>query len=180
VTANYSLRSGAATLTIINYPTPQLAAAQESKIRAFIKAGSSNPGSPDWPRSLQDSNPASLEVRRSGPLVALVSGSAKPEESHKLLGKVHFDADITTIPVPPGESDVSKTARLLMSIAVIVIIGSSAAILLGFFLGGGRALYRVARGKPVSSVYEEEFIHLDLREDWVESTPAVDSPHPKG
>jgi hypothetical protein len=38
-------------------------------------------------------------------------------------------------------------------------------LLLGFFLGGGRALYRMARGKPVSSVYEEEFIHLDLRKN---------------
>jgi hypothetical protein len=46
-----------------------------------------------------------------------------------------------------------------------VIIGASAAILLGFFLGGFRALYRMARGKPASSVYEEEFIHLDLREE---------------
>ena len=35
-------------------------------------------------------------------------------------------------------------------------------MLLGFFLGGGRALYRVARGKPVSSVYEVEFIRLHL------------------
>jgi hypothetical protein len=38
----------------------------------------------------------------------------------------------------------------------------------------------MARGKPVSSVYEEEFIHLDLREDWVEPAPALDGPHPKG
>jgi hypothetical protein len=40
----------------------------------------------------------------------------------------------------------------------------SAAILLGFFLGGFRALYRMARGKPVSSVYEAEFISLNLRD----------------
>jgi hypothetical protein len=39
VTANYTLRSGPATLTIIDYPTPQMAAAQEAKIRAYIKAG---------------------------------------------------------------------------------------------------------------------------------------------
>jgi hypothetical protein len=38
----------------------------------------------------------------------------------------------------------------------------------------------MARGKPVSSVYEEEFIHLDLREEWVESSPSVDRAHPKG
>ena len=36
VTANYSLRSGPATLTLINYPTPQMAEAQEKKIRAYI------------------------------------------------------------------------------------------------------------------------------------------------
>jgi hypothetical protein len=178
VTANYSLRSNTATLTIVNYPTPQMAAAQESKIRAYIKSGSQ--AQPPWPKPLQDSDQAGLEVRRSGPLVALVSGDAIPDESHKLLGIVHYDADLTTIPAPPGDSDVAKTAKLLMGIVAIVIIGASAAILLGFFLGGGRALYRVAHGKPASTVYEEEFIHLDLREEWVEPVAAIDSPHPKG
>ncbi len=178
VTANYSLRSNVATLTIIDYPTPQMAAAQEASIRAYIKAG--NQAQPAWPKPLQDSDQASIEVRRSGPLVAIVSGDAIPDESHKLLALVHYEADIISIPQPGGESDVAKTAKLLMGIVALVIIGASAAILLGFFLGGGRALYRMARGKPVSSVYEEEFIHLDLREEWVESAPAIDSPHPKG
>jgi hypothetical protein len=178
ITANYSLRSNSATLTLIDYPTPQMAAAQEAKIRAYIKAGSA--AQPAWPKPLQDSDASSIDVHRSGPLVALVSGDAIPDESRKLLGMVHFEADLTTIPAPPGESDVSKTAKLLMGIVVLVIIGASAALLLGFFLGGGRALYRVARGKPASSVFEEEFIHLNLREDWVESPPAVDRAHPRG
>jgi hypothetical protein len=51
-----------------------------------------------------------------------------------------------------------------MGIATLCIIGASAAILLGFFLGGGRALYRLARGKPISSVYEAEFTSLHLRD----------------
>jgi len=38
------------------------------------------------------------------------------------------------------------------------------AVMLALFLGGGRALYRIARGRPVSSVYDEEFTSLDLRE----------------
>jgi hypothetical protein len=160
-TANYSLRSGVATLTIIDYPTPQMAAAQETRIRAYIKAGSQ--AQPAWPKPLQDSDLVSLEVRRSGPLVALVSGDAIPEESHKLLATVHYEADVTTIP-QPTDSEVAKTGKLLLGIATLVIIGSSAAILLGFFLGGGRALYRIARGKPASSVYEAEFISLNLRE----------------
>jgi len=61
-----------------------------------------------------------------------------------------------------------------------VIVGGSAAILLGFFLGGGRALYRIARGKPASSMYDEDFISIDLREKWDEKLSPVKSPNPKG
>jgi hypothetical protein len=160
VTADYSLRSGPATLTIIEYPTPQMAAAMEPKIRDYIKAGSQ--AQPPWPKPLQDSDLSSLEVRRSGLLVAIVSGDAIPEESHKLLETVHYEADITSIP-QPMESEVAKTGKLLLGIATLCIIGSAAALLLGFFLGGGRALYRIARGKPASSVYETEFIALNLQ-----------------
>jgi hypothetical protein len=161
VTANYTLRSGAATLTIIDYPTPQMAAAQETKIRAYLQAGSQ--AQPVWPKPLMDSDQASLEVRRSGPLVAIVSGDAIPEESHKLLATVHYDADLMSIP-QPTESEVSKTSKLLLGIATLVIIGASTAVLLGIFLGGFRALYRVARGKPASSMYEAEFTSLHLRD----------------
>lgn len=177
ITANYSLRSGAATLTIIDYPTPQMAAAQEPLIRAYIQAGSQ--AHPAWPKPLADSDQASLEVRRSGPLVAIVSGDAIPEEAHKLVGSVNFESDLISIP-QPTESEVAKTGQLLMSIVTLVIIGSSAAVLLGLFLGGGRALYRVARGKPASSMHETEFIHLDLREEWAESATVIERPHTKG
>jgi len=177
VTANYTLRSGPATLTIIDYPTPQMAAAQETRIRAYLKAGSQT--RPPWPKPLQDSDLVSLEARRSGPLVALVSGDATPDESHKLLAMVHFESDLTSIP-QPTVPEAARIGQLLLGITVLVLLGIGSAILLGFFLGGGRALYRIARGKPVSSVYEEEFIRLNLREEWAESLPAIDRQHPKG
>jgi hypothetical protein len=161
VTANYSLTSGPAVLTLIDYPTPQMAIAQENKIREYIKAGSK--AQPAFSKPLTDSDQASLEVRRSGPVVALVSGDAIPDESHKLLGSVHYESEFVSIP-QPGESEVSKTGKLLFGIAQLVIVGSVTALLLGFFLGGGRALYRRARGKPASSVFDAEFISLDLRE----------------
>jgi hypothetical protein len=161
VTANYSLGSGPATLTLIDYPTPQMAEAQEKKIRAYIKAGSG--AQPAFPQPLQNSDQVSLEVSRSGPIVALVSGDAIPDESHKLLAQVHYSAELTRM--PQGKDDeIVKTSRFLMGVAMLVIIGCSAAVLLGFFLGGGRALYRVARGRPVSSVYEVEFIRLHLED----------------
>jgi hypothetical protein len=161
VTANYSLSSGPAVLTLIAYPTPQMAKAYEAKIRDYIKAGSK--AQPAFPKPLVDSDQASLEVRRSGPVVALVSGDAIPDESHKLLQTVYYREDFVSIP-QPGESEVSKTGRLLMGIATLVLIGAGTAIFLGVFFGGGRALYRMARGRPVSSVYEAEFISLNLRE----------------
>jgi hypothetical protein len=165
VTANYSLRSGVATLTIIDYPTPQLAAAQEARLREFVNAAKqANPQTQaGWPKPLQDSGLVALEVRRSGPLVALVSGNAFPDESHKLLAEVHYESELTLIPLP-AESEVAKTGKLLMGITLLSIIVSSAAILLGFFLGGFRALYRISRGRPASSVYDVEFISLHLRD----------------
>ncbi|HMG88224.1 MAG TPA: DUF6599 family protein [Terracidiphilus sp.] len=161
VTANYSLTSGPATLTLIDYPTPQLAEAQEKKIRAYIKAGSG--AQPTFPKPLTDSDQASLEVLHSGPIVALVSGDAIPDESHKLLAQVHYSAELTRMQ-QDKESEVVKTSQFLMGVAMLVIVGCSAAVLLGFFLGGGRALYRVAHGKPASSVYEAEFIRLHLED----------------
>ena len=180
VTANYSLASGPATLTIIDYPTPQMAQAQEPKIRAYVKSG--NQAQPPWPKPLADSDLVSLEVRRSGPLVAIVSGDAIPDESHRLLEMVHYEADLISIP-QPTESEIAKTGKLLLGITVIVIIGCGGAVLLGLFLGGGRVLYRMARGRPASSVFDEEFIHLDLRLDlrqaWDEKAGRIEGENPK-
>jgi hypothetical protein len=173
-TATYSLSSGPAVITVIDYPTPQMATTQETKIRDFIKAGN-QPQNP-WPKPLVDSDQASLEVRRSGPLVILVSGDAIPDESHRLIETVHYDADLIAIP-QASESEVEKTGKLLLGIATIVVIGATAAILLGVFFGGGRALYRIARGRPASSVYDEEFISLDLAGEWPR---AAEPPPPKG
>lgn len=160
-TATYKLRSGPATLTIINYPTPQIAAAQAKAIADYLRAGNT-PQHP-FTKPLQDSNPSVLEVRRSGPLVALVSGDPIQDEGHKLLASVHFDADMSPIP-GGGDTDVQKTVKLFIGIITLVVVMFIAALMLALFLGGGRAAYRFARGKPISSVYDEEFTSLDLRD----------------
>ena len=108
VTANYSLTSGPATLTLIDYPTPQMAHAKVDAIRAYLKAGSQ--AQPPWTKPLTASDVASLEVKDSGPLVAIVSGDAIPEESHRLLESVHYEADLTAIP-QPVESEIAKDGQ---------------------------------------------------------------------
>ncbi len=159
-TASYKLRSGPATLTLINYPTPQMAAAQEKAIAEYLKAGNT----PQHPFSklLQESNPAALEVRRSGPLVAVVSGDAIPDEAHKLIELVHYEADMAEVPGGGGTNDIQKTAQLMLGIVTLVVVMFIAAFVVAIFLGAGRATWRVLRGKPASSLNDEQFTKLDL------------------
>lgn len=160
-TASYKLQSGMATLTLINYPTPQIAASHAKAIQDYLKAGD-GPQHP-FTKALQDSNPTVLEVRRSGPLVAVVSGDPIQDDARKLISAVHFDADMSPIP-GGGDTEVQKTAKLLVAIITLVVVMFAAALLLALFLGGGRAAYRFLRGKPLSSVYDAEFTSLDLGE----------------
>jgi hypothetical protein len=161
ITANYKLQSGPATLTIISYPTPQAAAAQAKTIAAYLRAGNS-PQHP-FTKLLQDSNPMALEVRRSGPLVAVVSGDPIQDEAHKLVSSVHYEADTSSLPGERG-NEIQKTAQLIVGIITLVVVMFVAALMLALFLGGGRAAYRYMRGKPISSVYDEEFTSLDLND----------------
>lgn len=135
ITARY----GQETLTLVMYPTPQIAGAH---LKAIESAG--------------------LTAKRSGPLVAAVSGNAPAQTAKQLLESVHYN-DYVTINHPEGYiSETMKLYRLLMGITVLVVILVCAAVLLGIFLGGGRALLRKLQGKPVSTVSEEEFISLHL------------------
>src|ERR1700733_1095359 len=68
VTANYSSRDGDGQMTLLIYPTPQMAAAGLRDIDAFLKAGNTKSA---WPQPLAESRPDSLLTRRSGPIVAI-------------------------------------------------------------------------------------------------------------
>jgi hypothetical protein len=159
-TANYSTRNGDGTLTLIMYPTPQLAMRQQQAIQALLNAGNSKA---TWPQPLADSTSASLLVRRSGPLLGVTSGNLPPEEAHKLLNSINYTADITWNHPEGYVSEASKTARLLLGIAALFGILGGTAVILGFFFGGGRAALRIMRGKSASTVNDEEFISLKLR-----------------
>jgi len=157
----FNLRSGEGTLTIIEYPTPQIAAERERAIAAYLKAGS-QPQLP-FTAALENSNTQALATRRSGLLVAITSGGFDAADAHKLLDKVNYEASVTWNNPAGYVPETTKAARLLVNIVTFCLITCGATFLLGIFLGGGRALYRVARGKPASSVEEMEFIKLNLR-----------------
>jgi hypothetical protein len=162
VTALYSDRGGDGQLTLLIYPTPQLAAARLRDIDAFLKAGNTQS---TWPQALAESRPDSILTRRSGPIIAVVSGSLPAAVAHKLINQINYQADIVWNNPQGYISDGSKVARLILSIFALTGILGGAAILLGLFLGGGRALIRVLRGKPASAFQEEtEFIRLNLED----------------
>jgi hypothetical protein len=143
VTANYGPTAASATLTLLIYPTPQIAG---SHLQAIDQLGKSS----------------GLTTKRIGPLVAVVSGKVPASKAQQLLDQIRFN-DYVTINHPEGYvSESAKVARLLLGIATLTGVLIGAALLLAIFLGGGRALVRLMRGKPASSVSEEEFISLHL------------------
>jgi hypothetical protein len=161
LSGGFNLRSGEGTLTIIEYPTPQIAAERERAIAAYLKAGN-QPQQP-FTEALESSNTQALATRRSGLLVAITSGGFDAADAHKLLDKIHYEASVTWNNPVGYISEPNKAARLLVSVVTFCLIACGGTLLLGLFLGGGRALYRVLRGKPASSLEEMEFIKLNLR-----------------
>jgi hypothetical protein len=105
---------------------------------------------------------AGAQVRREGELVLLASGSFTAEQAQHMLENIHmkqelsFDKDVQ----PVFHTEVAKTYSLLTSISVLAGVLMLSAVLLGLFLGGGRAAIRVLRGKPAA--VEVEFLSLHL------------------
>jgi hypothetical protein len=153
-TATYTGRGGKGTLTLLLYPTPEIAGNRGRAIEQAVNEQIRQQG----PESL-----GTVKLKRLGPLVEMTSGSWTPEQALALLASVHLNQEITfDKPVPPEfHAEIRKTYTLLQSIALFVGLGILAALVLGIFLGGLRAGIRVLQGKPAAS--EPEFLTIDLR-----------------
>ena len=79
--AQYKTGEGEATLQLISYPTPAVAGAKLKTI--------------DTPPTAQAGNQIKKWAKRTGPLVAVVSGNISESEAKTLLASVNYDADIT-------------------------------------------------------------------------------------
>lgn len=154
VTAKYSSPGGHGTLTLIEYPTPQMTIHAEKTLNALLIG--------PLPASLRKSDPSALGVRRSGPIIAVTSGDFSHAESQALLAQVNYQAVVTWNRPGNSKSEVKRAAEMLLGIAYLTAILIACSLLLAAFLGGGRVLWRILRGKPASSVYEADFISLNL------------------
>jgi hypothetical protein len=145
VTAKYA---GGGTLTLLLYPTPQIAGDRGRAIEASMNADRSAFGT--------------VKLRREGPMLLLASGTFSAAQEKELVEQIHLPMQLTWDKKMPLEfhAEVQKTYSLLTSIMVFCGVGALAAIILGLFLGVGRAWIRVLLGKPAA--LEPEFLRIDL------------------
>ncbi len=144
VTARYDDTRGKETLTLLMYPTPTIAVNAAKMIRQEV---------PELK--------ASTLLRQSGSLVVLATGSFPGDAAEQMVKGVHlsqmtFNQDVQ----PPFKVVAAQTFTLLENIAILSGILCTATVLLGLFLGLGRAWFRVLRGKPAA--IEPEFLSLHL------------------
>lgn len=169
VTAQYDTLNGIGTLTIINYPTPEIAIDREHAIQSFLnahgKAQNAATAQDSWTPELADSNPPAIQSRRSGPLVAVTSGSFSSDVAQQLLQSVHYEVNLTTGNRTNYVPDTAKVAQIILNVAFLVGIFALIAIVAGVSLGGGRVLWKKMRSKSDTQQDEsEEFIRLNLKD----------------
>jgi hypothetical protein len=146
LTQDYNSSDGPLTLTIIDYPTPQIAA---ERLRAL--------------QSSPQSSSTAMLVRRSGPLVAVVTGTTGSDAAHTLLNSVNYEAEVTW----DQATSVSKRDNIgNLIVAVFALIGILLlfSLIFGVFFGGIKVLLRRwfperAFGKPD----DVEIIQLHLK-----------------
>jgi hypothetical protein len=145
VTAKYQ---GKGTLSLLLYPTPQIAGEHGRQIEAEMNR--------------QGAAAGTVKLRREGPLVLMTTGAWPPAEAKEMVEGIHLRNQLTWNKQMPLEfhAEVQKTYSLLTSIAMFCVLGALAAVVLGLFFGAGRAAIRVMQGKPAAS--EPEFLRIDL------------------
>jgi len=134
-------------VTLLLYPTPTIAGDVSRAVEAQLHAAPPT---------------GTAKLRREGPLLILATGDFTDKEAQQMVDQIHLRNEVTWNKALPLEfhSEIRKTASLLTSILVLSGVLGLAAILLGLFLGFGRAGIRVLMGKPAAS--EPEFLRIDL------------------
>ena len=145
---DYSSKSGPLTLMLIQYPTPQIAT---ERLRVL--------------QSGQQSSPNTLLVRRSGPLVDIVTGAIGTDEAQRLLTSVNYEAEVTWNQAT-SLSRRDNIGNLILAIFALIGIILLISIIFGVFFGGIRILVkRLFPNRVFDRPEDVEFIQLHLRQD---------------
>jgi hypothetical protein len=144
---DYTSRDGDLTLTIINYPTPQIAG---ERLRNLQNA--------------HQANGASLLARRSGPLVDVVTGPVNSSEARDLLNSVNYEAEVTWNEAT-SLSKRDNIGNLILAVFALIGIILLISLIFGIFFGGVRVLAKRFFPQKVFDRPEAmEIIQLHLEE----------------
>jgi len=141
----YRTSQGEATLTLVSYPTPQIARERMDAMQSAALSG------------------GPFYFRRSGPYVVAVSGSIPGDEAQSLLASVNYDADVTLLqPTKPRPQE--NRAGFVFALVMLCVIAVLAALVFGFAFGGIRILAnRLFPNRFFSRPESVEIIRLNLK-----------------
>jgi len=161
VVGNYNSSGGEATLTLIAYPTPQIAAEHLRRIdAAHSQSSQTASGTPPVNPNLQ----GPVFDKRTGPIVVVVSGPISQTEAKSLLASVNYDANVTW-----NENTYftkrDNLANLLVNVIILCFIIIGFALVAGVAFGGIRILAkRMFPDRVFEQAQNREFISLHLSE----------------
>jgi len=163
----YETPSGVATLVLISYPTPQLAAEHLRRIDAAHGVSDSSQGGVSTINGV-----GTFFDKRTGPLVAIASGGISDSDAKSLLGLVNYEASVTWN-TPTSNREVRDLYMLILNIVVLCAILAGLAIIAGVAFGGFRILMkRLYPDRIFDRPEQMEFISLRLTETVVQGTPS--------
>jgi hypothetical protein len=157
--AHYQTSSGEATLMLISYPTPQIAAEHLRKIDAahhLAQQSSAGISTVEGSGTFFD--------KRTGPIVAIAAGGISDSDAKTLLGRVNYEASVTWN-TPSDNAQVHDLYMLILNIVVLCAILAGLAIIAGVAFGGFRILMkRMYPDRVFDRPEQMEFISLHLTE----------------
>jgi len=153
VMGNYVTSAGEASLMVISYPTPQIAAEHLRRIQAMEPPNAQPPGA------------GPMFERRTGPIVVVAAGPLSPSEAKSLLAAVNYDANVTWnqntfLNKKDNIGNLVWNALLLCGILMLF------ALVAGLAFGGLRVLIqRIVPERIFHREEDVEFIALHLSEE---------------
>jgi len=161
VTSRYSAEPEEATLTVIEYPTPQIALQHQQRIKAAHHPANAqqDPGGPALVNLEQ------IFTRRSGPLVIVVSGLITPNAASALLGSVNYDPQVSWNEKWKMLDKRENLGYLVLNIFLLALVLGGLALITGIGFGFGRVfLSRMFPGRVRTYAEANEVISLGLAE----------------
>jgi hypothetical protein len=147
----YDTPEGEATLLLISYPTPQLASEHLRTIDATR------------PAATPSSAALAFFDKRTGPIVALVTGNASKAEADALLNAVNYEANVTWNERAPTARD--NIGSVVVNSLILAGILGGFALIFGVAFGGFRMILKRMHPERAMAFSEQtEFISLHLDE----------------